>query len=171
MAITVGKAATTGVHCYCPGSPSPPLPVCAGGEQGCIRREGTSKAAQRRLDRRLEEVANRHLRTCSRPVHCCAGTCSEAGGKCTHAPAFPVLVGRVCTPALPPHQPCASFLFLPGRPLGPPPPLQTKVTIVGENEIYHWKHLVGPFRFQTFLGSSRPPPPPPIKHDPACAKI
>ena len=25
------------------------------------------------------------------------------------------------------------------------PPPKTKVTIVGKNEIYHWKHLVGPF--------------------------
>ena len=40
----------------------------------------------------------------------------------------------------------------------PPPPL-TKVTIVGKNDIYHWKHLVGPVLVHKLLGSSPPPPP------------
>ena len=30
-------------------------------------------------------------------------------------------------------------------PPGPPPLPQTKVTIVGENKIYHWENVVGPF--------------------------
>ena len=43
-------------------------------------------------------------------------------------------------------------------PLDRPPPLQTKVTIVGKNEIYHWENLVGPFLVHTLL--PLPPPPP-----------
>ena len=35
--------------------------------------------------------------------------------------------------------------------LDPPPP-QTKVTIVGKNEIYHWQNLVPPFLVHNFLG-------------------
>ena len=37
----------------------------------------------------------------------------------------------------------------------PPPPSQTKVTIVGKNEIYHWKNLVGPLLMHKLLD---PPP-------------
>ena len=35
-----------------------------------------------------------------------------------------------------------------------PPPPQTKVTIVGKNEIDHWEHLVGPFLGDNLLGLS-----------------
>ena len=42
-------------------------------------------------------------------------------------------------------------------PLDPPPPLQTKVIIVGQNEICHQENLVGPFLVHKFLGP-RPPP-------------
>ena len=49
------------------------------------------------------------------------------------------------------------LFFLQGR--APPPPLlQTKVTIVGKNELYFWETLVGPFLVREFLGR-RPPPP------------
>ena len=34
----------------------------------------------------------------------------------------------------------------------PPPPHQTKVTIVGKNEIYRWEHLIGPFLVHRLLG-------------------
>ena len=49
-----------------------------------------------------------------------------------------------------------------------PPPPQTKVTIVGQNEIYRWENLVGPFLVHKLLGP-RPPPPTntPLKHSPA----
>ena len=36
------------------------------------------------------------------------------------------------------------------------PPLQTKVTIVGKNEIYRWENFVGPFLLHTLLGPSPP---------------
>ena len=42
-----------------------------------------------------------------------------------------------------------------GAPLNPLPP-QTKVTIVGKNEIYNWENLVGPFLVRKLLGP-RPP--------------
>ena len=46
-------------------------------------------------------------------------------------------------------------------PLEPPPPSpQTKVTIVGKNEIYNREHLIGPFLVHK-LSSPSPPPPPP----------
>ena len=53
-------------------------------------------------------------------------------------------------------------------PLGPPPPhLQTKVTVLGKNEIYRWENLATPFLAQTFASQSPPPrPPPPVKHSP-----
>ena len=38
-------------------------------------------------------------------------------------------------------------------------PLQTKVTTVGKNEIYHWKNLVKPFLVHKLLGSKPPPSP------------
>ena len=43
------------------------------------------------------------------------------------------------------------------------PPLQTKVTIMGKNEIYHWESLVWPFLVHNLLGPRPPPPllPPP----------
>ena len=46
---------------------------------------------------------------------------------------------------------------------GPPPPPKTKVTTVGKNDIYHWKHLVGPFLVHKLSGPS-PAPPPPLIH-------
>ena len=43
--------------------------------------------------------------------------------------------------------------------LPPLPPPQTEGTIVGKNEIYRWKNLVGPFLVHALLGprTSRPP--------------
>ena len=38
----------------------------------------------------------------------------------------------------------------------PPPTLQTKVTIVGKNESYHWENRVGPFLVHTLLGPRAP---------------
>ena len=40
----------------------------------------------------------------------------------------------------------------------PPSPPQTKVAIAGNNKIYHWENLIGPFAVHTLLGP-RPPPP------------
>ena len=48
-----------------------------------------------------------------------------------------------------------------GVPLPGPPPPQTKVTIVGKNEIYNWENLIGPFLVHKLLGP-RPPPSPPL---------
>ena len=45
---------------------------------------------------------------------------------------------------------------------GPPPPPETKVTIVGNNEIYKRENLVGPFLVHKLLGP-RPPTPPLFK--------
>ena len=50
--------------------------------------------------------------------------------------------------------------------MSPPPPpgpptLQTKQTIVGKNEISHWKNLVGPFLVYTLFGARPAPSPPP----------
>ena len=42
---------------------------------------------------------------------------------------------------------------------GTPLPLQTKVSIVGKNEIYKRENLVGPFLVHKILGPRRPPPP------------
>ena len=44
----------------------------------------------------------------------------------------------------------------------PRPPLQTKATIVGKDDISHRENLVGPFLVRTFLG---PNPPPPLPSD------
>ena len=42
----------------------------------------------------------------------------------------------------------------------PPPPLQTKLAIVGRNEIYHRENLVGPFLVhKKFWVADAPPPP------------
>ena len=49
----------------------------------------------------------------------------------------------------------------------PSPPLQTKVTIVGKNEIYNQENLVGPFLVHKILGPSPPLPSPHFKHTPA----
>ena len=51
------------------------------------------------------------------------------------------------------------------------PPSQTKVTIVGKNEIYDWENLVGPFLVHKLLGSRPPlrPPSPPVTHSPGCS--
>ena len=47
-------------------------------------------------------------------------------------------------------------------PRPPPPPPQTKATILGQNEIYNWENLAGPFLVHKLLGPSpRPPPPSP----------
>ena len=43
----------------------------------------------------------------------------------------------------------------------PRPPQKTKVTIVGNNEIYRWEHLMKPFLVHKLPGPSPPPPPPP----------
>ena len=40
---------------------------------------------------------------------------------------------------------------------GPPPP-QTKVTIVGKNEIYRWKIWLGHFKYTNFWVPDPPPP-------------
>ena len=48
-------------------------------------------------------------------------------------------------------------------PNGPPPPPQTKVTIVGKSEIYRWENLVGPFLVHKLLGP-RPPPSSPLPY-------
>ena len=45
-------------------------------------------------------------------------------------------------------------------PLGPAPRLQTKMTIVGNNEIYNWENLSGPFMVYKLLGPGPPLPPP-----------
>ena len=47
-------------------------------------------------------------------------------------------------------------------PLLPPPPLQTKVTIVGGKEICNTENLVGPFLVHKFLGPIPRSPPPPL---------
>ena len=43
----------------------------------------------------------------------------------------------------------------------PPPPSQTKVTVVGEKEIYNQENLVGPLLVHNHLGPRPPPPLPP----------
>ena len=43
-----------------------------------------------------------------------------------------------------------------------PTPAQTEVTIVGKNEIYRWKNLVGQFLVHSLLGPLPPSPPPPL---------
>ena len=49
----------------------------------------------------------------------------------------------------------------------PSPPPQTKVTIVGKNEIYNRENLVRPFLVHQVLGSKPPPPlPPPAQKKP-----
>ena len=54
-------------------------------------------------------------------------------------------------------------------PLGnPPPPLQTKVTNVGKNQIYRWENLVGLFSVHTLLGPIPPPHPPSLNFWPLC---
>ena len=45
-----------------------------------------------------------------------------------------------------------------GVPVPGPPPPQTKVIIVGNNEVYHWENLVGPFLVHQNFGSQTPPP-------------
>ena len=37
---------------------------------------------------------------------------------------------------------------------------QTKGTIVGKDEVYHWENLVGPDLVHKLLGPRAPPPPP-----------
>ena len=44
----------------------------------------------------------------------------------------------------------------------PPPPLKTKVTTVGNNEIYNTENLVRPLLLHKLLGPRPPPPPPPL---------
>ena len=44
------------------------------------------------------------------------------------------------------------------RPPVPPPPPETKVTIVGKNKIYNRENLVGPFLVHKILGPSPPLP-------------
>ena len=44
-------------------------------------------------------------------------------------------------------------------PLDPPPPPQTKGTIVGQNKMYRREHLIGPFLVHSRAGP-RPPSPP-----------
>ena len=44
----------------------------------------------------------------------------------------------------------------------PPRPLQTKVTVVGQNEMSHRENLIGPLLVHKRLGPSPPPPPPPL---------
>ena len=50
----------------------------------------------------------------------------------------------------------------------PPPrdPPPTKVTIVGQNEVYGWERFVGPFFVHELLGPRPPPPPPPLEYLP-----
>ena len=45
-----------------------------------------------------------------------------------------------------------------------PPPLLTKGTIVGQNEVYHRENLVGPFVVHNFGGDAPPPPSLPFKY-------
>ena len=54
-------------------------------------------------------------------------------------------------------------------PKTPSPPPQTKVTIVGKNEIYNRENLVRPFLVHQVLGPKPPPPLPPplLKRSPA----
>ena len=47
----------------------------------------------------------------------------------------------------------------PPRPYAKPPPLQTKVTVVGENEIDNGENLVGPFLVHTIFWVPDPPSP------------
>ena len=52
-------------------------------------------------------------------------------------------------------------------PQTPSPPPQTKVTIVGKNEIYNRENLVRPFLVHQVLGPKPPPPlPPPAQKKP-----
>ena len=52
-------------------------------------------------------------------------------------------------------------------PKTPSPPPQTKVTIVGKNEIYNRENLVRPFLVHQVLGPKPPPPlPPPAQKKP-----
>ena len=54
-------------------------------------------------------------------------------------------------------------------PKTPSPPPQTKVTIVGKNEIYNRENLVRPFLVHQVLGPKPPPPlPPPAQKKPWC---
>ena len=68
-------------------------------------------------------------------------------------------------------QACAVIFEVPmvlsRSPLDAPPPPTTKTFAVGNNEIYNWENLIGPFLVHTILGP-RPPPPPnaPFKHRP-----
>ena len=43
--------------------------------------------------------------------------------------------------------------------LDPPPPIQTKGTIAGKDEIDRWENLVGPFLVHSLLGPRTPSPP------------
>ena len=64
--------------------------------------------------------------------------------------------GALSTPRPPSiESPSTQWLYTIG---GGVPPLQTEVTIVGNNEIYRWENLVGPFLVHKLLGP-RPPPP------------
>ena len=55
-----------------------------------------------------------------------------------------------------------------GGRLPPKPPPQTKVTIVGKNEIYNKENLVGPFLVHKIFGSQTPSPPPPSAQQTPC---
>ena len=73
--------------------------------------------------------------------------------------------------ACPPPPPRASLEYLKtkggGSPKTPSPPPQTKVTIVGKNEIYNRENLVRPFLVHQVLGPKPPPPlPPPAQKKP-----
>ena len=50
-------------------------------------------------------------------------------------------------------------------PKTPSPPPQTKVTIVGKNEIYNRENLVRPFLVHQVLGDKPPPPLPPCSKE------
>ena len=58
-------------------------------------------------------------------------------------------------------------------PKTPSPPPQTKVTIVGKNEIYNRENLVRPFLVHQVLGPKAPPPLPPplLKRSPAPPRL
>ena len=67
------------------------------------------------------------------------------------------LGGSVSEPIDPP--PSYKHSLVP-PPWKPPPPLKTKVTIAGKNEIYRQENLIGPFFGTQTLGSQTPPPHP-----------
>ena len=80
-------------------------------------------------------------------AHVCRAARRDGGAfcstrQCTVSPSPPLLLA----PGTPPLKDVLEGLMATGGPLPPPPRTpQTKVSIVGKNEIYNAEHLVGPF--------------------------